>query len=366
MTEPQRLPSVRRVFEEGRTNGLHAGLQIYVSLCGEVIADDGLGTDHSGQPIDRDVLMPWLSAGKPLTAVAVLKLIEHDRLALDEPVSRWIPEFANGGKDGITIRHLLTHTAGFRNVETGWPRTTWSEVIARCCEAPLEDDWEPGRTAGYHIASSWFVLGELLQRVTGRSFPEALRELVLVPAGMTRTWNGMPTDVWTAQRNRIGVMTQLERGQHTALRWHEEFCCTVPAPGSNTRGPARDLGRFYECLLGFGPQLLASEWLQQLPMRQRRGLYDRTLMHVVDFGLGVILDSNQYGADTVPYGYGRYCSSRTFGHGGSQSSSAFADPEHGLVVAYVADSRIGEGRHQKRNREIIEAVYQDLNLVAPQ
>lgn len=363
MTELKRLTAVRRVFEEGRTRGLHSGLQIYVSLRGEVIADGGLGTDHSGRPMDRDVLMPWLSAGKPLTAVAVLKLIEQNRLALDEPVARWIPEFASGGKDAITIRHLLTHTAGFRNVETGWPRTAWSEVIARCCETPLEDDWVPGQTAGYHIASSWFVLGELLQRATRRSFPEALRELVLDPAGMTKTWNGMPADVWFEQRDHIGVMTQFDKGKHTALRWHEEFCCTVPAPGSNTRGPARELGRFYECLTGYGPELLSSEWRRQLQTRQRIGLYDRTLMHVVDFGLGVIVDSNQYGADTVPYGYGRHCSPRTFGHGGSQSSIAFADPEHGLVVACVADSRIGEGRHQKRNGGIVEAVYQDLDLI---
>ena len=80
--------------------------------------------------------------------------------------------------------------------------------------------------------------------------------------------------------------------------------------------------------------------------RHRVGQYDQTLGHIVDFGLGFIIDSNQYGADTVPYGYGRYASPRTFGHGGAQSSQGYCDPENELVAAYLFNGRPGEGQHQ--------------------
>jgi len=70
----------------------------------------------------------------------------------------------------------------------------------------------------------------------------------------------------------------------------------------------------------------------------------------------------RYGPDTVPYGYGPHCSPRTFGHGGSQCSIGFCDPEHCLVVAWVCNGRCGEGRHQRRNRAINTAIYEDLGL----
>merc|ERR1711916_291329 len=73
-----------------------------------------------------------------------------------------------------------------------------------------------------------------------------------------------------------------------------------------------------------GTRILQSETVDLMTSRQRVGAFDQTLQHVVDFGLGVIVDSNRYGAETVPYGYSRYCSERTFGHGGSQSSIGFA------------------------------------------
>ena len=62
-------------------------------------------------------------------------------------------------------------------------------------------------------------------------------------------------------------------------------------------------------------------------------MYDITFRHIIDWGLGFLLNSNQYGPDTLPYGYGPHASYRTFGHNGHQSATAFADPERQLVVA---------------------------------
>ena len=77
--------------------------------------------------------MLWLSSTKPTTAVALAQLWEQGLLDLDDPVARHIPEFAAQGKEGITLRHLLTHTAGLRMLDVGWPGDPWDEIIARIC-----------------------------------------------------------------------------------------------------------------------------------------------------------------------------------------------------------------------------------------
>src|SRR5262249_60304400 len=78
-----------------------------------------------GAPLPRDPLMLWLSSTKPVPAVAIAQLWERGLLELDDPVALHIPEFAANGKEGITLRHLLTHTGGIRMLDTGWPHRSW-------------------------------------------------------------------------------------------------------------------------------------------------------------------------------------------------------------------------------------------------
>lgn len=360
------LPRTRRVINDGIERGLHAGVQLYVSQRRQVIADEGIGEDRPGIPLSSDTVMPWLSAGKPLTAVAVMRLVERGLITLETRIADVIPEFGQGGKHDVSLRHVLTHTSGFRTAPNNWPHSTWSETIAGICESPLEAGWVVGETAGYHVASSWYVLGELVQRLDGRSVGTFLREELAQPIGLEDTWNALPRHEWARYGTRIGIMRQREKGETRDLPWHDALHCEACSPGGNTRGPIRELGKFYECLLddgeGQGGRLLQPESVLQMTSRQRIGRYDQTLQHSVDFGLGFIIDSKHYGESTVPYTYGRHCSPRTFGHGGSQSSIGFADPEHQLVVAYVANCRPGEGPHQRRNRQFVEAVYEDLGL----
>jgi CubicO group peptidase (beta-lactamase class C family) len=91
-------------------------------------------------------------------------------------------------------------------------------------------------------------------------------------------------------------------------------------------------------------------------------MYDHTFKHVLDFGLGFVLNSNQYGIDTVPYGYGSHASPRTFGHSGMQSSCALADPENQLAVALVFNGAPGEGAHDQRIRAVLGTLYEELGI----
>jgi CubicO group peptidase (beta-lactamase class C family) len=82
----------------------------------------------------------------------------------------------------------------------------------------------------------------------------------------------------------------------------------------------------------------------------------------MDWGLGFIPNNNQYGVDTIRYGYGPHASWRTFGHSGHQSSVAFMDVKNRLVVAIVFNGTPGEDEHDRRVRAVLTALYEDLGL----
>jgi CubicO group peptidase (beta-lactamase class C family) len=364
------LPRTVAALERGGQAGLHAGAQVYVSMRGEMLADYAMGEARPGVPMRTDTLTLWLSSGKPIAAVAIAQLQDRGELRFDDPVGRFVPEFTQLGKEPITIRHLLTHTAGFREADRIAEDLSWDETIARICATRLEPDWTPGEKAGYQMFSSWFVLGEIIRQIDGRTFDRYAREMIFEPPGMNDSWIGMPRDRFKSYGDRLGFIYLSERGElKLHPTWNTETAAAACRPGSNARGPIRELGRFYEVLLGLVSgrsqpvaPIIEAESVRELTERHRVGLFDQTFRHAMDWGLGFLVNSNRYGIDTVPYGYGRYASDETFGHSGSQSSCAFADPKHELVVAWHCNGQPGEPRHQKRAREINEAIYDDLGL----
>src|SRR5688500_9244686 len=202
----QALPRTLESLEQGIADGLHVGAQLYVSLRGEVVADTAIGDARRGVPMRPDTLMLWLSATKPIASVAVAQLWERGLLHLDDPVARHLPEFAARGKDRITVRHLLTHTAGIRAIPGTWEQGPWDQIIAAICDARPEPNWEPGKKAGYHVATSWYLLGELVRRLNGRAFERYVREAIFEPLGMNDSWVGMPPQRYRAYGERIGFL----------------------------------------------------------------------------------------------------------------------------------------------------------------
>jgi CubicO group peptidase (beta-lactamase class C family) len=361
------FPRAAAVLDRGRERGFHTGAQLFVALDGETVIDAGWGEARPGVAMTADTLAPWLSAGKPLTAALVLKYCERGLLALGEPVARYVPEFSAAGKGSVTLEQLLTHSSGLTEVDIGWPSAPWSEQVARVCAA-VWGGTAQNNHAAYSRQAAWLILGEVLARVGGRPFNELIRAELFEPLGMSFTWNGMPDALYDNNAANIGWLFERTRKSLVPTSRHERAWITSPSPGAGSLGPIRELAAFYRCLLADGrwngTTILSPRSVDLMISRQRKGLFDDTFGHIVDFGLGVIVDSNRYGADTMPYGFGRYCSPSTFGHGGSQSLMALADPEHRLVVAYFANGRPGEPQHQRRNRALIEAIYTDLGLAA--
>jgi CubicO group peptidase (beta-lactamase class C family) len=348
------------VLEQGIAEGTHIGAQLYVSHRGAVVADLALGRARSDVEMRTDSMMTWFSMTKAVTAVAVAQQWERGALDPDDLVMRHLPEFGVAGKEGVTIRHLLTHTAGLANADGIFEGTPWLESradnLARIYAATPA--YEPGTRAGYHPAAGMSVLGEVVARVSGVPYDRYVREEIFGPLGMADCWVGLPSDRYEAYGDRIGLMHTTSGDAPERLRGMDSArVLAQPMPGANGRGPMNQLGRFYEMLVGLGARdgvrVLAPVTVASIAARHRTEMLDETYGVVMDWGLGLVIDW---------YATGRHSSRRAFGHGGHQSSVAFCDPEHDLVVAVVCNGMPGRERHSARLDAISSAVYVDVGI----
>jgi CubicO group peptidase (beta-lactamase class C family) len=350
---------VIEVLEQGISDGTHIGAQVYVSREGEVVADCALGDARSSVPMTTGTLMNWFSMTKAVTAVAVAQQWEAGALDIDAAAARYVPEFGANGKYEITLRHLLTHTAGIPNADGMLQGQAWresrAENLARIYAAAPE--YPPGTRAGYHAAAGMTVLGEVVARVSGMPYERYVRERIFEPVGAHDCWVGLPEERYEAYGDRIGFMhaTSGDSAQPVP-RINSARSAATSMPGAGGRGPMNQLGRVYEALLRGGAPLVSPVTLAAISARHRTEMFDETFGIVVDWGLGLAVDTSAMG---------RHCSRRTFGHGGHLSSVAFCDPEHGVVVAVVCNGMPDRDRHYRRLDAISSAVYVDLGLAGP-
>jgi CubicO group peptidase (beta-lactamase class C family) len=366
ITSPPDLTPALALLEEQRVAGWHLGAQIYVSLAGEVLLDTAIGESSGGRPLRTDDLMLWYSSGKPWTTVALLRLWEQGRLGLDDLVADYVENWGDG-KEAVTIRHVLTHTAGFP-MPGDWTYDadiSWDEAVAATAAAPAL--WVPGTKAGYHAASGWRILGAIVERIDGRRIDRYLRDEIAAPLGLDDAHLGLSLELqrqyedrvcpvhWTGHRlpsfvDGVLQMVPYRIDELHNLPWH----VAKVEPGGGMRGPANQLGRFYESLLGIGPAILEPRTVEVMGAVHRWGLKDATFGIKIPWGLGTQVDFTG--------GTGR----RAFGHGGMASSRGLVDPECGLVLVVVANGLAGYFDAEARVSSITDAVYTALGPeVAP-
>jgi CubicO group peptidase (beta-lactamase class C family) len=348
------------------TSGDYPGMQLSVIHRNKLIIQIALGEARPSQPMTTDTILLLLSSGKPFLSVLVAQLIEQNRMGLDDLVSRYIPEFAVHGKEAITVRHILMHTGGFRTADRISDELPWEDHVQQICEARCEPNWQAGFKAGYHLIGSWNILAECVQRITKKPIAEWMKQKLFDPLGMSHTSLGIQDRL---RFQKMGWIFQTDQQTTPHPKWNTPEHASRPLPASNARGTATDLARFYQMLMQGGvwqgQTILKEETTRTWTSAQRVGMLDLTFQHVIDWGLGFMINSNRYGKETVPYGFGRYASDDTFGHSGSQSSCGFLDRQNRLAVGWVANGRPGDAKHQTNVRNILSALYEDLELTDP-
>jgi CubicO group peptidase (beta-lactamase class C family) len=360
------FPKTAKCIEQGIAAGLQSCAQVYISQYGETVASFAIGDFAPGRNCTEHTLMPWMSCSKMITAIGFALVYERRLVDFETPVSTVIPEFGCHGKEEITFTHILNHTAGIRLLSCKWDDISWEESIAAICEIPLEKDWVIGQDGGYHVGTSWFILGEAIQRLTGMSLPDYIQQEIFTPLKMDNCWLSMPTEIYEDSSREVARFYRTDRQPPKLALDKYAKAPNKCRPGASCRGPVQELGRFMEMLYGYGARgsvrLLSEGTIEKMIAVSREGIVDKTFQKVIDWGLGFMLDSKQYQED-YPYSFGPSCSDETFGHNGNQSSAAYVDAYHELVVCFAFNGLPGEVEHQKRIKALNTAIYEDMGIV---
>ncbi|HTS14996.1 MAG TPA: serine hydrolase domain-containing protein [Candidatus Sulfotelmatobacter sp.] len=293
------------------------------------------------------------SMTKPIMACAVMRLVEAGDLDLDLPVQRYLPEFAPlpaergaPGGETITARDILRHTSGLLE---DWRRMSRERPDAAhtyrdLAIEPLE--YTPG-TRHHYTSNSWFVLGELVRRLSGRPYPVFLQDEVLEPLGMTSTGFGRPASD-RAPIHGFGPNAFVSPLYLAAFM-------RLQHPAGGLWSTADDLVRFGRAMLQGGAldgvRILTPESVAEMTREQTTGLPDlEEPGHAAHYGLGW----------NVPGGRpGKPGSAAAFEHGGSTGGRLWVDPAHDLVIVHLANRWLSEARY---SYAVIDAVYGALGL----
>jgi len=182
-----RFEAMREILSANVDSGADVGASVAVMLEGELVVDiwGGWVDEEHSAPWGRDTITNVWSSTKTQMALCALMLADRGQLDLDAPVATYWPEFAQNGKAGVLVKHLLSHTSGV----SGWdqPITVddlydWEKSTSKlAAQAPW---WEPGTASGYHALNQGHLVGEVIRRITGKKLGEFFRDEVATPLGV--------------------------------------------------------------------------------------------------------------------------------------------------------------------------------------
>ncbi len=342
-------------------SGLYPAIQVCVRRRGQIVLHRAIGHASGNAPGDsidgpRTLVTPetpilLYSASKAITAMLIHKLDERRVLHLEDRVCEYIPEFASHGKDRITIRHVLCHRAGIPNLPPGALDLDLLEkpeavVEILCAARPVS---RPGRNLAYHAVSGGFVLGEVVQRATGKSVREVLREEIQEPLGFRWMNYGVsPIDVPLVAHNAVTGLPVLppfslllHRALGVSFREAVELAndprfLTGVIPAANVVSNAEEASAFYQCLLDEGElggvRVFEPRTVRHATSEQSYWEVDLTLGLPLRYGLGFMLGAellSLFGPDTP----------RAFGHVGFTNIFTWADPDRALSVAILTTGK---------------------------
>ena len=175
--------AVGEAFQENFATGEELGASACVVHDGKVVVDVwGGSAAPSGEPWQQDTIVNVYSTTKTMAAVCLLMLADRGLIEFDAPVARYWPEFAQNGKEGVLVRHVMSHSAGLAGFDSRVEIEElydWDAICARLArQAPW---WEPGTSSGYHAITQGYLQGEILRRVDGRSLGTFFRDEVAGP-----------------------------------------------------------------------------------------------------------------------------------------------------------------------------------------
>src|SRR6184192_1681430 len=334
---------VQRAIDEMVESGTERGLQVAIYERDEQIVDAvaGVADPASGRLFTSETPVYCYSVCKAAASTLVHMLAERRAFGYDTRVAELWPEFGVHGKERVTVRHVLNHTAGV----PGIPLTTtiedlcdWGKMCSAIAHAELW--WEPGTKIGYHAYTFGYIVGEIIRRVTGKPISEVLRDELSGPLGVEKElYFGMPR----SEHHRLAVLEDtpmppdfqmpamppdlpMFKAAPMSLMPNAAFgnredtlAADIPAGGKTS---ARAIARMYAAMLGEvdGVRLLSPSRLREVTTAPVHGV-DEVFGMPTTWALGYSIGAPGQASDTA------------FGVGGVGGSFAFGDSKTGITFA---------------------------------
>ncbi|MGA8218991.1 MAG: serine hydrolase domain-containing protein [Solirubrobacterales bacterium] len=359
--DPETLEHIWEGAVDLYRTGVHPGLQLCVRREGRVVLDRAIGHARGNGPSDSEdapkVPMTTgtpaciFSASKAVTAMVIHLLDERRLLHIGDRVGEYIPEYAQNGKEGTTIAHVLAHRAGIASM----PKEAldvnslddWDLTVRLICEA--KPTVRPGRMLAYHAVSGGFILGEIVRRVTGKTVRDVLMEEILDPLGFRWMNYGVsPEDVEEVAPSYVTGPPLLPPLSNLVTRVlgvpldevvensNQSPFLTGLIPSANVITSANELSRFFE-IFRMGGELDGVRVMEERTIRralteQSHLEIDFSLIFPTRFSYGLMLGAkvvSLYGRDT----------DLAFGHLGLINIMGWADPERAISVGLITTGK---------------------------
>ena len=348
---PERIAQVRRLGADWVQEGLTPALQVIVARHGTIVLHQAWGRQGPSEddpPLSLDSIFPLASMTKPITATAVLCLVEDGLLGLNRPVQEYIPGFVGEGKAAVMVHHLLTHTSGLRDgdlsayaaeaVRTGRiaersvdPRIP-PFLRANCFFGEVDDaplTTSPGVEMSY-CNYGYRLLAEIVTQVSGQPIEAFVQERILDPLGMASTsYRGLPVE----RRDRL---VRRAADAPFAIADDPALVAFTGVGAGSAYANARDVATFLQMFLNGGvyggQRILSPASVREMTRDQIPGIgstWGGEFFPDAGWGYGWGIEGNKKGLrDSSLH------SAATFAHGGASMSVAWVDPDCDLLGVY--------------------------------
>ncbi len=365
---------IHRQIEEGR----QLGVQVCAYLDGKVVVDTWAGKVAPGdeRPVGPGTLFSSFSTTKGVAATMLHILADRGLIDYEAPVASYWPEFAEAGKEDVTVMQAICHLAGIHTAPV--PNTSqyvinWDKGLDYVANA--KPAWEPGTATGYHAITFGWIIGGIIERAAGKSFKQVLAEDLTRPLGIDdEMFVGIPEGV----DDRLASLQTAERPRQfpVPIPPDHDFFKAMPVesdvnfnspdirrsvlPSANGHFTARSLAKMYAALALDGEldgvRLVSKGRMKEATCIVTKDV-DRVLMMPMRKGGGYFLGGsiNDVVGVTGPR-------ETAFGHSGAGGSTAFADPEVGLSVAVTINKMQNSLQGEGPTFEICNAIREELGL----
>jgi CubicO group peptidase (beta-lactamase class C family) len=345
----ERLARIPVQIKSFVSKGSLAGAVTLVARRGKVVSLEAVGYQdlESKTPMRADTIFDIRSVTKPVTAIGIMILMEEGKLALNDPVAQYLPEFktATGKPESqttsITIHHLLTHTAGLplyrlpESQELPIKRNrTLADYVAFLSKQ--EPEYEPGTQFRYS-SGGFAILGRIIEVVSGQSYEQFIKQRIFNPLGMKDSFFFIPTE----KSNRVASIYRLQDGKLSKWEELEAYAraAKYPGPEFGMYSTASDLASLCQMMLDGGTfkgrRILSKMSVALMTENHTLNIKSATTQRPAYQGLG-------WGLAGDPMNDFPLTSPGSFGHNGAFNAIIWIDPNKRLIRIFLAH-RFGFG-----------------------